>query len=192
MFLLLSALLMTIGIQTAGAQDVFGRVSGTVTDPSGAVVAKAKVTVTNEATKVKSVTATDDAGFFVVPNIIAASYSVTVEEKGFKTTTKTGNVLVAGGRLTVDMTMAIGAASDSVTVEAIGETINTVSGEVSHTVDTKQVSDLALNTRNFMQLVTLAPGVAITTDDQLGESTQHGDQQPDRQRQPRRPEPGHG
>ncbi len=171
MSLLLSVLLITFAVQTAGAQDVFGRISGTITDPTGAVVPNAKVTITNEATKVKRSADTDEAGFFVVPNIIAASYSVTAEQKGFKTITKTGNVLVAGGRLTVDLTMTVGSVGESVTVEASGETINVVSGEVSRTIDTKQVQDIALNTRNYMQLVSLVPGVALTTDDGFGMST---------------------
>jgi Carboxypeptidase regulatory-like domain/TonB-dependent Receptor Plug Domain len=171
LLLLSLTLQLAIGVQILDAQDVFGRISGTVTDPSGAVVAKAKVTITNEATKVKAASETDESGFYVAPNLIVGSYSVTIEQKGFKTSTKTGNVLVAGGRLTVDLTLALGTADETVTVEAIGETVNTVSGEVAHTVDTKQVQDLALNTRNYMQLVSLVPGVALTTDDQLSQST---------------------
>jgi hypothetical protein len=166
-----SVLLMAFAVQTASAQDVFGRISGTVTDPSGAVVPKATVTITNEATKVKRSIETDETGFYVAPNLIAASYSVKVEQTGFKTMTKTGNVLVAGGRLTVDLSLAVGTTSESVTVEASGETVNVVSGEVARTIDTKQVQDLALNTRNYMQLVSLIPGVALTTDDALGMSS---------------------
>jgi hypothetical protein len=169
--LLLSFFLLAFALQNLNAQDVFGRISGTVTDPSGAVVAKAKVTITNEATKVKRSAETDESGFFVVPNLLAANYSVSVEQTGFKTTTKTGNVLVAGGRLTVNIAIALGTANEQVTVEAIGETVNTVSGEVARTIDTRQVQDLALNTRNYMQLVSLVPGVALTTDDQFGMST---------------------
>jgi Carboxypeptidase regulatory-like domain len=67
-----SVLLMTI-VQTAGAQDVYGRISGTVTDPTGAVVPKAKVTITNEATKVKRVAETDETGFFVAPNLLVTA-----------------------------------------------------------------------------------------------------------------------
>ena len=167
----LLVLLLALGVQPLNAQDIYGRISGTVTDPSGAVVPNAKITITNEATKVKAVVETDRTGFYVVSNLIAASYSVTIEQKGFKTMTQTGNVLVAGGRLSVDVTLPLGATSDNVTVEAIGETINTVSGEVARNVDANQVQELALNTRNYMQLVSVVPGVALTTDDQLGMST---------------------
>ncbi len=168
---LLSFFVMTMIVQPASAQDIFGRISGTVTDSTGAVMAKANVTVTNEATGIKRAVVADESGFFVVPNLVAGSYSVTVGQTGFKNVTKVGNVLVAGGRLTVDLTLTVGAASEQVTVEANGETVNTVSGEVARTIDSKQVKDLALNTRNYMQLVSLIPGVALTTDDQLGMST---------------------
>jgi Carboxypeptidase regulatory-like domain/TonB-dependent Receptor Plug Domain len=171
-WLLLSLVpVMTMVSQPASAQDVFGRISGTVTDPSAAVVPKAKVTITNQATNVTRTAETDETGFYVVPNVIAGTYEVAVEHSGFKTTTKTGNVLVAGGRLTVDVGLTLGQTSENMTVEAVGETVNTVSGEVARTIDSKQVQNLALNTRNYMQLVSLIPGVALTTDDQLGMST---------------------
>ena len=59
---------------------------------------------------------TDESGYYVVSNLLAANYSVTVEQSGYKTVTRTGNVLTAGGRLDVDIPLVLGAASEQVTV----------------------------------------------------------------------------
>jgi len=75
---------------------------------------------------------------------------------------------VADGRLTVDMTLQpVGPSQTVDVVAAAGESINTVSGEVTRVVNTQQVQDLALNARNFMQLATLIPGAVLLDEDQL-------------------------
>src|SRR5690242_16935257 len=83
----------------AGAQDIFGRIGGTITDSTGAAIPNAKVTITNEETKLTRTVNTDDKGFYLAPELAAGLYRVTAEEKGFKTVTKAGNDLVAGARL---------------------------------------------------------------------------------------------
>jgi Carboxypeptidase regulatory-like domain len=151
------------------AQTNVGRISGTVTDTSGAVVPDATVTVTNEATKLTRAVTTDDKGFYVVTNLPVGNYTVGVEQKGFKKAVKSDNNLVADGRVTVDFEVEPGAVTESVTVSAsAGETVNTTSGEVSRVIDTAQVQELALNGRNYMQLTTLIPGAPLLNDDQLG------------------------
>jgi hypothetical protein len=160
------------------AQTV-GRISGTVTDGSGAVIHGAKVTITNQATGVSRTGTTDDSGFFVVTNLAVGDYSITVEQDGFKKATKTGYELVSDGRLTANFQLDPGAISDTVTVTAsTGETINTTSGEMARVVDQNQVQDLALNGRNYMQLTTLIPGVPLLVDDQLGMMTSLSVNQP--------------
>jgi hypothetical protein len=169
--LLAAILCLTVAVNQSGAQDIFGRISGTVTDSTGAVVANAKITITNESTHITYPLTADEHGFYVAPTLPAGTYTVSVEQAGFKKTIKTGNELIAGARLTVDLVLTVGATTESLTVEAIGETVNMVSGELSRTVDSQQVKDLALNTRNYMQLISLVPGVALTTDNQLDMST---------------------
>src|SRR5260370_13287128 len=122
------ALLLSLSIQLAGAQDIFGRISGTVKDSTGAAVINAKVTITNQETKLSRTVKTDDRGFYVAPELPVGAYTVTVEEKGFKTTIKVGNDLVAGARLTVDLTLQVGEVTEKVEVTATGETVNTISG----------------------------------------------------------------
>jgi hypothetical protein len=155
----------------AGAQDIFGRISGTVTDPSGAVMANVKVAITNEETRLTRTVMTDEHGFYVATDLPVGSYIVATEFEGFKTVKKTGYTLVAGGRLTVDVLMQVGAVSDVVDVVAQGEIVNTTSGEISRTVDTHQVQKVALNQRNYAQLVSMIPGSALTNFDQTAMTT---------------------
>ena len=150
----------------AGAQDIFGRIGGTITDPTGAAIPNAKVTIINEETKLGRTVTTDEKGFYLAPELVAGVYRVTAEEKGFKTVTKAGNDLVAGARLTVDITLPVGDTTEKVEVTGVAETVNTISGEISRTIDSKQVQDMALNERNYVQLVSLIPGAALTNFDQ--------------------------
>src|SRR5580693_3105584 len=147
--------------QFAAAQDIFGRIAGTVTDSSGGAVANAQVMITNEATLIRRNVAADKNGYFAADELPAGTYSVTAEQNGFKTTTKKGNVLAAGGRLTVDLTLVVGAVTEIVTVTATGDTVNTTSGEISTTITEEQVRNLALNQRHYESLVGLVPGAAL-------------------------------
>jgi hypothetical protein len=164
-------LVMLFGIGVC-AQTIFGRISGTVTDSSDAVVPGATVTVTNSATNLVRTTTTDEGGFYTVTNLPVGSYTVSVEKAGFKKSNTTDNTLAADTRLTVNVTLEAGAISETVDVTtAAGETVNTTSGEVARVVDKRQVQNLALNGRNYMQLVTLIPGAAILDEDQLALTT---------------------
>jgi len=163
--------LFLIGGKTALAQDVFGRISGTVTDSQGAVIPNATITITDEQTKLARTLNTDGRGYYVADELAAGTYTVGIAQQGFKTTKRTGNVLDAGARLTVDLRLEPGATSTTVEVSAQGESINTVSGEIARTVDSQQVQTLALNERNYAQLVALIPGSALTTFDQTTMTT---------------------
>ncbi len=154
------------------AQTIFGRISGTITDPAGAVLPNVPVTVTNEATNLTRTVTTDEDGFYVVTNLPVGNYTLLVEQSGFKKSLQSGNSLVADGRLTINLALETGEVTETVEVtSAIGETVNTTSGEVARVIDGQQVRDLALNGRNYMQLSTLIPGAALLDDDQLGLST---------------------
>jgi hypothetical protein len=161
--LALSAVVLLFGaaVTNVAAQDIFGRIAGTITDSSGATVASAKITIINEATRISRNVTADKNGYFAADELPAGTYTVTSEETGFKTTTKTGNVLTAGGRLTVDLSLQVGVMSETVTVTAIGETINTTSGEISTTITQQQVLTMALNQRHYESLVGLVPGAAL-------------------------------
>lgn len=167
-----AALLLLVCTSLTLAQAITGRISGTVTDPAGAVLPNVSVVVTNEATNLARTVTTDADGFFTVTNLPAGSYSVTIEQSGFKKLLKTANSLVADGRLTVDLALETGQVTESVEItSSIGETVNTTSGEVARVIDAEQVQNLALNGRNFIQLATLIPGSALLDDNQLALTT---------------------
>jgi hypothetical protein len=156
----------------AVAQTVTGRISGTVTDSSGGVLPGATVTVTNEGTGLSRASVTDTSGAYLFTNLPLGVYSVEASLEGFTTTRQTGYQLYADGRLTANFNLAVGGLAETVSVTAVtGETVNVVSGELSRTVDGSQVRDLALNGRNYLQLVSLVPGAVLTNDDQLDLAT---------------------
>src|SRR5947207_9096327 len=167
----LAALVAACLVGTATAQSIFGRISGTVTDAQGGAVAGVKITIVNEETKLERQTTTDSNGYYVATDLPVGVYSVTAEQSGFKTIKKTGNDLVAGARMTVDLNLVVGEISQKVEVAATAETINTTSGELARVIDTNQVQTVALNARNYMQVLSLTPGTALSVDDQLSLTT---------------------
>lgn len=165
-------LLLVWGSLSISAQTTTGRISGTITDASGAVIPGASVAVTNAATNSVRTATTDDNGFYTVTNLPVGTYSVVVEQKGFKKIVQEDIALTADARLTVDLSLQLGEVSEKIEITTTpGETVNTTSGEVARVIDSQQVQNLALNGRNYIQLLTLIPGVAQTTDDQLELST---------------------
>ena len=133
--------------------------NGTVTDPSGALVPDALVTVTDEATKVQTTTRTNSAGVFVLPDLNPATYSVSVAKQGFKNYTVTGLELHPTETTTVNAVLAVGAATETVTVAANSADVETSSPEVSSYISSQQVSSLPMNGRNYQSLAGLLPGV---------------------------------
>src|SRR5215475_12960253 len=161
------------------AQTITGRISGTVTDASGAAVPGASIKVTNVGTDISRTAMTDPNGFYVVTNLPVGDYAVLVEKQGFKKSNKTGYTLVADGRLTVDFALETGAVSEAVEIVASsGETVNSTSGEVARVIDQAQVQELALNGRNYLQLTTLIPGAPLLEDNALSLTTSLSVSQP--------------
>jgi carboxypeptidase family protein len=155
-----TSLLLTAG-EFATAQDIFGHISGTVTDSSGAVLPGVKLTLVNEATQARRELTTDQSGFFAADEVPVGTYSVVAEKSGFKATAKKGNVLHAGARLTVDLSLPVGEITETVSVIGVAEPVNTTSGEVSTTITQEQIQNLALNQRHYETLVGLVPGAVL-------------------------------
>ena len=164
-----SVLLLTFAAcQSALAQTVVGRISGTVQDSNGASVPNASVKVVNNATNFERTATTDENGFYTVTNLPVGSYTIEAEQKGYKKALVSGQNVTADARITVDLKLEAGEVSETVEiVAAAGETVNTTSGEVARVIDRQQVENLALNGRNYIQLLSLVPGVALINDDQL-------------------------
>src|SRR5437773_8914055 len=165
-------LLMVCGSLSIYGQTVFGRISGTVKDSNGAAIPNANITITNLANNLVRTATTDDDGFYTATNLPVGTYTVAAVGAGFKKAEQPGIALAADARLTVDLTLEPGQVTETVQVSStVGETVNTTSGEVARVVNQRQVQNLALNGRNYMQLVTLIPGAVILDEDQLALTT---------------------
>ena len=133
--------------------------NGTVTDASGAAVPGANVTLTNSQTGLTRTTTTNAAGLYSFPQLPVGSYDLTVEAKGFKLSKRTGISLTVGAVATIDVPLEIGATQETVSVTAEVPVVETTRSQTSTTVTTKQVSDLPINGRNFLDFTVLTPGV---------------------------------
>jgi outer membrane receptor protein involved in Fe transport len=163
---------LTLALQQARSQDIFGTINGTVTDNDGKIVPGAKVTITNEATQISRPPITaNDKGYYVASDLPVGTYTVSVEMDKFKTIKKTGNILVAGGHLSVDVKLEVGVMTETVEVNGTGVALETTSSEVSRTVGSKEIQGASLNERNYVQLITLMPGAALTAFDQTSLTT---------------------
>ena len=102
------ACVSTLSVFFVSAQTIPGRISGTVTDSSGASVAGAHITITNDATALKWKALTDNGGFYLVTNLPVGTYNVDVEASGFRKAEKQGYDLVDDGRITADFALQLG------------------------------------------------------------------------------------
>lgn len=165
---LLAVLLLGLSSMTL-AQELGATLSGTVTDASGAVVPGAAVVVHNNATNqdVRSVT-TNNTGNFTVSNLAPSEYTVTVKSSGFQSYTANNLVLNVAEKRNLDVHLKPGQVNQTVEVTATNTRVQTTTAEQSGTVTGTQVRELALNNRNFEQLVLLQPGVANALPDKVG------------------------
>lgn len=161
------ALLLSLGA-TAFAQEITGSIVGTVRDSSGAAVKGATVTITSESTHlVVRTTVTGDEGDFSEPQLLAGYYSITVEAPNFKKSVQNGVKLDVNQRRSVAVTLEAGNIAEVVTVTSDPLQVNTQSAVAANVINGDQVRQLSLNNRNFVQLITLSPGVSANIADQI-------------------------
>ncbi|HST53855.1 MAG TPA: carboxypeptidase regulatory-like domain-containing protein [Pyrinomonadaceae bacterium] len=162
------ALLICACAGAAFAQETTGTINGTVKDSTGAVVKGATVTVTDESKRVvvRTVT-TGDEGEYSIPTLPVGTYTVTVESPNFKKSVQTGVKLDVNQRYTVDVALEAGNIAEVVTVQADPVTVELTTPAVSTVITGDQARELSINNRNFVQLVTLAPGVTNDLADQV-------------------------
>ncbi|MGA9964277.1 MAG: carboxypeptidase regulatory-like domain-containing protein, partial [Terriglobales bacterium] len=142
------------------AQVPGARIAGTVTDGTGAVIAGAQVTIKNTATNLTRELATNKSGFYSAPNLSPGSYMVTALANGFRSEAVTGLTLTVGANIEVNLTMAIGTASENVQVQGAAPTVETNDATLGAVVNGQTIRELPLNARDWTQLATLEPGVA--------------------------------
>jgi hypothetical protein len=147
----------------AFSQGNTGTISGTITDPTGAAVPAAEVTATNMDTGAVAKTSTGEKGEYVIPSLLAAHYRVSAVKAGFKTQTSSGVEVNAGVTSTANLKLEIGQATETVEVSAGAEMVQAASAEVSNTINSRQVVDLAFATRNAVELIVTQPGAQTPT-----------------------------
>src|SRR5437667_3797733 len=151
-----------LGIPLFAQRSDRGIITGIVTDSSGSSVAGATVKVRNEGTAVETVLTTNDAGAYSTPPLVLGSYSVTVDHTGFKTSVNSGVQLQGAETIRKDVTLAVGAVSETVEVKAGAEQLNVTTPDVSHVVDEKYYQDLptitAADVRLAESMLQIQPG----------------------------------
>ena len=138
------------------------QISGTVTDPTGAAVPNASILVTNQATKVSHTVRTNGSGNYVALDVPVGLYTLTTTLNGFKTSVITDVAVDVGGKPSVDIALAVGQIGETVEVKADAVTIQTTTAEVGGVISSTEATEIQLNGRNYIQLLTLQPGVSQT------------------------------
>lgn len=176
-FLTVAAGLALLLAAAARAQQTAGTISGVVMNERDEVVPGANVTVESAQLAVKRTTTTNESGYFTIPNLPVGSYRVTVEAAGFTSYVQDSVKLDIGGALTLTPRLSVGGVTGVVTVtDEIYQTVNRETANVETLISGTQVTQLALNGRNWAQLVNLAPGTsAISNDAQQGTSVRIDD-----------------
>lgn len=136
----------------------FGSIVGRVTDPSGGTTPGARVTATQTATGLARTATADDQGLYVLPSLPPGQYDLSVEASGFSTWKQSGVTLLANQTLTVNPTLKLGAATETVTVTGNQLQVDTSTATLKQVVEGKRMVDLPLNGRNAAELTLLVAG----------------------------------
>jgi Carboxypeptidase regulatory-like domain len=155
---LVAAALLIAAWSTSSPAQTTARVNGAITDSSNAVIPSARVTVTNVDTGTQRVTASDTMGFYEVSLLQPGDYNITVQKEGFRQFTRERVRLEVNQVARVDFVLQLGAVSETVDVEAAAPLLESSNSSIGQVIETKAVSDLPLNGRNFAQLAILSPG----------------------------------
>jgi hypothetical protein len=169
--LLLAVAFGMLAVGQARADELYGKISGTITDPSGAVVAGAQVTATNVGTGVaKTVVSGPDGNYEFLQLIAPGIYKVSARQSGFKLVEIQNIHLELNQPFALNIRLELGAVAQLVSVEAVAAQINTTSMELGNTITSTTIQDMPLVGRNWIQLQQLQPGVTGASD-RLGTGT---------------------
>jgi hypothetical protein len=168
----LKSLALTLGLlllpASTWAQQSTGTITGAVYDSSGALIPGAKVTIKNLNTNFTWNGVTTSSGDYRVSFLPAGTYEIAAEAEGFTKTLRTGITLSASETVRADLTLKVGQVTQQVTVEANATPVATESSDVGNTVSGTQTRELPLSTRQFIQMLTLEPGVSSDISSQPG------------------------
>src|SRR5580658_2438194 len=169
--------LFVICTALAFAQGDRGTITGTVTDPTGAVIPNANIQVTNSDTAALYKIGTSNTGNYTLANLPAGTYTLTVEAQGFKRFERPGLIVQVAETIRIDAALEVGSSTDTITVSTEAPLLNTESGEISHQVDFTSADLLPLfttngtggssglgNIRDPLAVLNILPGAQQTTD----------------------------
>jgi len=157
--MLFSVLLLVVVVSSSAWAQFTSGIEGTVTDPTGAVVTGATVTIKNEETGAVQTFQTQESGSFRFTTLPSSAFSINVAAPGFKTTVQEHVRLQVAEVKTLNVRMVVGGTDSTVTVTDEAPAVETAQARVSGQVSEKEVHDLPLSGRNFYTLVVLTPGV---------------------------------
>jgi len=155
-----ASLCLLLSCLPLAAQKFTGTIRGSVTDPSGAVISGAEVTLTSTATSETHTVTTNDQGEYVLPELQPGTYDLRFKHANFKEQVSRGVQLFVSSTAVVNAALQVGSAAEQVTVEANPVQVETTSGAVGNVVEGNEVRELPLNGRSFVQLTQLMPGVS--------------------------------
>jgi len=141
------------------AQSTTAQITGRVSDPSGAVIPGALITVANVDTGVKRQTESNELGHYAVPLLPPGTYRVTVQKEGFRPVTRTGITLQVDQVARVDFVLEVGAVTETVEVSAAAPLLEQDSSSLGQVIDSSRILNMPLNGRMVFRLVQLTPGV---------------------------------
>jgi len=153
-FLLSAAVVLAQGL---------GRIDGSVSDPTGAAVPGADILLKSVATGQTYTASSNERGEWTIPQLEAGAYRVTISKAGFVVATVTNIALAAGVAALVPVKLEIGKSTESVTVDAGAEIVETQSAQVSNTITDRQITELPFATRNAVELMVTQPGTSTPT-----------------------------
>ena len=142
------------------AQVVGATLSGTVSDPSGAAIPSAQISIKNTATGVTTSITADSSGFYSAPNLLPGTYDVTVTAPGFATQVESNISLAVGQEQSLNIALKVGQATEKVEVTGAAPAVQLTTSTISNQVNSATVRELPLNGRDWTQLAALQPGVA--------------------------------
>ncbi len=140
-------------------QAITGTLVGAVRDASGAVVAGAKVRITNQSTGIETSKTTDEFGNYLAPHLAPGLYRLTAEYTGFKKAVSSDNRVYVDVTARVDFTLQPGTVTETIEVVATAPLVRSTTSEIGQVIEAQQIQVLPLNGRLFQQLITLTPGV---------------------------------
>jgi len=142
------------------AQVAGATLSGTLADPSGAVISGAQVSIKDVSTGVSRAVKTDAVGLYTAPNLLPGMYEITTTAPGFATEVRTGVVLTVGAQQVLNLTLRVGQSTLQIRVTGEAPLIELVSSTVSNVVTADTIRELPLNGRDWTMLATLQPGIS--------------------------------